>query len=625
MGKIKYYQIFVGNKAKEEEMNATKKGRLQSLLNKFNELINRTEQLINSAQDNIISTNSLIDFGNSTISVIESKRSNVITAYNDHKAIYDALDKLSNNLGLTSDEKFLLTSTFGVNESDLTSDFGLDNKGAYEQYLNELIALTNDLGIDVAYAARAIEDDLNTVRSLLNTYILSNAGDGNDNQLEEYVGIHKEDIETLLNNIIIDRDELESIFNEFNEENDYIDVENDFNGRYDHHNNVYVNKQDITNDDHDIIDNYRQQIDNIRNKIYDLPAEPGIVIPEPKYMFYIGGTKPTLSNTSWHNDQSFTGAVNYQEISNTSYPASTSITVPNEERGETPSYIYVVVSRDKEVEFWDPSADTEITRAEGPIALDANNVYYMCYDAEWDSNTGDTVDAPWSNGAPIEIHIRRASVIPEPIVVNVTGLAINKTNITIDANESTQIIGTVSPSDSTDKTIIWESSDTSKATITSQTQSGQPAIIQWRGAGNVTITAKAKDNPNELQRTCQVTLNNEVIDDQDYYWYVGYDQDLYDNTESSKSKMLTLTTNEAPTNYTRTSGNTFYMNGQTPNYIIMVIPTTWTTPSIGNPAGGVINLGKEKSNISISGISGITFDVYSTTSNNCIIRDVYIN
>ena len=67
------------------------------------------------------------------------------------------------------------------------------------------------------------------------------------------------------------------------------------------------------------------------------------------------------------------------------------------------------------------------------------------------------------------------------------------------------------------------------------------------------------------------------------------------------------------------------MNGQTPNYLIMVIPTTWTTPSIGNPAGGELNLGKEKSNISISGISGITFDVYSTTSNNCIIRDVYIN
>ena len=88
--------------------------------------------------------------------------------------------------------------------------------------------------------------------------------------------------------------------------------------------------------------------------------------------------------------------------------------------------------------------------------------------------------------------------------------------------------------------------------------------------------------------------------------------------------MLTLTTNEVPTSYTRTSGNMFYLNGTTPNYIIMVIPTTWTTPSIGNPAGGVINLGKEKSSISISGISGITFDVYSTTSTQSI-NNVYIN
>lgn len=110
-----------------------------------------------------------------------------------------------------------------------------------------------------------------------------------------------------------------------------------------------------------------------------------------------------------------------------------------------------------------------------------------------------------------------------------------------------------------------------------------------------------------------------------YYWYLGYDQDLYDNTESSKEKMLTLTTNAAPTNYTRASGNKFYMNGPTPNYIIMVIPTTWPVPVIGNPAGGELNLGKEKSNVKINGIPGVTFDVYSTTSDKAIIREVYIN
>ena len=109
-----------------------------------------------------------------------------------------------------------------------------------------------------------------------------------------------------------------------------------------------------------------------------------------------------------------------------------------------------------------------------------------------------------------------------------------------------------------------------------------------------------------------------------YYWYLGYDQDLYDNTESSKSKMFTLTTNTAPTNYTQASGNKYTLTGETPNYLIMVIPSTWTVPVIGNPAGGEMALTKEKSGISISGISSITFDVYSTSSE-ATIREVYIN
>ena len=113
------------------------------------------------------------------------------------------------------------------------------------------------------------------------------------------------------------------------------------------------------------------------------------------------------------------------------------------------------------------------------------------------------------------------------------------------------------------------------------------------------------------------------VPQQTYYWYLGYDQDLYDNTESSKTKMLTLTSNNVPTQYTQSSGNKYQIPGTTPNHLIMVIPTTWTVPVIGNPAGGTIGLIKEKSSVSITGISGITFDVYSTDI--ATIKEVYIN
>ena len=118
--------------------------------------------------------------------------------------------------------------------------------------------------------------------------------------------------------------------------------------------------------------------------------------------------------------------------------------------------------------------------------------------------------------------------------------------------------------------------------------------------------------------------NNGIGGDDKYYWYLGYDQDLYDNPESSKSKMLTLTSNNAPTQYTQASGNKYQIPGTTPNYLIMVVPTSWSVPVIGNPAGGQIALGKEKSDISITGISGVTFDVYSTASE-ATINEVYIN
>ena len=88
--------------------------------------------------------------------------------------------------------------------------------------------------------------------------------------------------------------------------------------------------------------------------------------------------------------------------------------------------------------------------------------------------------------------------------------------------------------------------------------------------------------------------------------------------------MFTLTSNAAPTNYTQSSGNKYTLTGETPNYLIMVIPTTWSVPVIGNPAGGEMALTKEKSGISISGISNISFDVYSTASE-ATIREVYIN
>ena len=153
--------------------------------------------------------------------------------------------------------------------------------------------------------------------------------------------------------------------------------------------------------------------------------------------------------------------------------------------------------------------------------------------------------------------------------------------------------------------------------VSAMAQSSEPVRGDLNGDGKVGMP--------DIMYLVQKVLTGSFPDEGEttYYWYLGYDQDLYDNTESSKSKMLTLSSNNAPTNYTRSSGNKFTIPGETPNYLIMVIPTTWSVPVIGNPAGGELALVKEKSNISISGISNITFDVYSTDI--AEIQEVYIN
>lgn len=141
---------------------------------------------------------------------------------------------------------------------------------------------------------------------------------------------------------------------------------------------------------------------------------------------------------------------------------------------------------------------------------------------------------------------------------------------------------------------------------------------------NTTVTIKVSYGGKTATNTVTYTVNPART----YYWYVGYDQDAFDNTEGFKSKMFTTQSNSIPSTWTKASGNKYTLTGETPNYLIAVIPTNmsgWNVnTTMQNPAGGVLALGLEKSNITIDGISGVTFNVYSTASE-ATIREIFIN
>ncbi|MBR1445186.1 MAG: Ig domain-containing protein [Firmicutes bacterium] len=84
----------------------------------------------------------------------------------------------------------------------------------------------------------------------------------------------------------------------------------------------------------------------------------------------------------------------------------------------------------------------------------------------------------------------------ESSAVAVTGIELNKASTEIKVGENETLTATVSPEDATDKTVTWESSNTSVATVD---ENGKVTAV---AAGTANITATAGDKT----ATCAVTV-----------------------------------------------------------------------------------------------------------------------
>ena len=84
------------------------------------------------------------------------------------------------------------------------------------------------------------------------------------------------------------------------------------------------------------------------------------------------------------------------------------------------------------------------------------------------------------------------------VVMSVASVSLNKTELTIEKGKSETLTATVSPSDATDKTVSWKSSNTSVATVD---QNGKVTAVN---AGSAVITVTTKDGSKTA--TCNVTV-----------------------------------------------------------------------------------------------------------------------
>ncbi|GAB6123013.1 Ig-like domain-containing protein [Dysgonomonas termitidis] len=84
----------------------------------------------------------------------------------------------------------------------------------------------------------------------------------------------------------------------------------------------------------------------------------------------------------------------------------------------------------------------------------------------------------------------------EPQNIEVTSIELNSTAISLAVGLQKTLTATVLPDDATDKTLTWESSNTTVASV-------ENGVVTAKGSGTATITAKASNN---LTATCEIIV-----------------------------------------------------------------------------------------------------------------------
>ena len=92
------------------------------------------------------------------------------------------------------------------------------------------------------------------------------------------------------------------------------------------------------------------------------------------------------------------------------------------------------------------------------------------------------------------------AVTVSKVVIGVSSISLDQTQVTLSIGETSTLTATVSPSDATDKTVTWSSSDESVATVSD----GKVTAV---APGSATITAEAGGK----KATCEVTVKGKDV------------------------------------------------------------------------------------------------------------------
>ncbi|MBO4547995.1 MAG: Ig domain-containing protein [Abditibacteriota bacterium] len=145
------------------------------------------------------------------------------------------------------------------------------------------------------------------------------------------------------------------------------------------------------------------------------------------------------------------------------------------------------------------------------------------------------LDIASANNINLNGHTLYIDGVPFDPAAHVTGVTLDKTSVTLKTGETVTLEATVAPSFAADKGIIWQSYDTSIATV------DKNGKVKGVSAGTTTIRAKTRDMG--FTAKCKVTVKDPVI---------PVSGVVLDKTKATvdKGKTVTLTATVAPSNAT---------------------------------------------------------------------------
>lgn len=117
--------------------------------------------------------------------------------------------------------------------------------------------------------------------------------------------------------------------------------------------------------------------------------------------------------------------------------------------------------------------------------------------------------------------VKAYTTYQENASVAVTGVTLNKEELEMQEGEALNLVATITPSDATNKNIVWTSSDETIATIS------KAGVITAHKAGKVTITATTEDG--NKTATCTITVKAKTNPEDDVYYQGNKTENKGDN------------------------------------------------------------------------------------------------